>query len=204
MPAQPQHRVGEHARAAPARAAVDEHSRLRLIVQHPRGEASRRRPHRGPLSQAVILHRRVRDPPGPKAARSAARSPDHRTCTRGRQLTTCVTPCSARHATVRADDTPLIAMRSSPIQFSAGLAASGPGTPRGRGRRARKLRSTSTPALRYHRNTALLTRPRHGRPGHVSPARPQSHSVRRLREPVTCDRRLCRTPFLATGEGERT
>ena len=64
VPAQPQHRVGEHGRAAPARAAVDEHSRLRLILQHPHGEARRRRPHLRPLPPAVILHRRVRDLPG--------------------------------------------------------------------------------------------------------------------------------------------
>ena len=37
------------------------------------------------------------------------RSPYHRTGARGRQLTTCVTPCSARCATPWGDGTPLIA-----------------------------------------------------------------------------------------------
>ena len=45
---------------------MDEHSRLRLIIQHPYCEARRRRPLRGPLTPAVILHRGVRDPPGPE------------------------------------------------------------------------------------------------------------------------------------------
>ena len=62
VPAQPQHRVGHHGRAAPARGAVDEHSRLRLVLQDPGGETRRRRPGRGRLSPAVIGHRRVRDP----------------------------------------------------------------------------------------------------------------------------------------------
>ncbi len=64
MSAQAEHRVGEHGRAAPARAAVDQYSRIRLIVQYPCGEARRRRPHRGPLPPAVILHRGMRDLPG--------------------------------------------------------------------------------------------------------------------------------------------
>ena len=157
------------------RGAVDEHSRLRPIVQYPRGEACRRRPHRGPLPQAVIMHRRVRDPP---ARRQIS---DRRACACGRQLTTCFAHCSARHATVRADGTPLIAMRSSRSR-SAPDRRSLARAPRGRGRRARVLPSTSMPALRYHRNTSLLTRPRRRRQGHV-------HRLARCHTAVSSPRR---------------
>src|SRR6185437_17027301 len=49
------------------------------------------------------------------------------------------------------DGTPLIAMRSPPIQLSATPTASGPGTRRGR--RACTPRSRSMQVLRCHRNT---------------------------------------------------
>ena len=189
MPTQPQHRVGNHGRAAPARGAVDEYSRLRLIV----AVRARRSKPPPPISRAAAADR---DPASARARpardrRPPARPPDPRPTTRparGRQLTTCVTPCSARPATAWAGGTPLIAMRSSPIQFSGGLTASGPGTPRGRGRTARTLRRISMPAsgitvIRPRR--PVLARPVPGTGGKDTChcRHPQSRSVRRCREP---------------------
>jgi hypothetical protein len=81
----------------------------------------------GRCRRPVILHRHVRDPFGAKHRPLGRQIPRYRTSARGRQFTTCVTPCPTRPASARADGTPLIAIRSSPIQLSNGPTAPGPG-----------------------------------------------------------------------------